>query len=69
VESIVETIPGSYETYYALLRDALLTGGRPPVDPADSVAVLTIIEAARESARTGTIVRLRGPSSAAQELA
>lgn len=64
-EGLVETVPGSYETFYALLRDALLSGGPPPVDPADSVAVLTVIEAARESARTGTVVRLPGPGSAA----
>jgi scyllo-inositol 2-dehydrogenase (NADP+) len=59
VEGLVETVPGSYETYYALLRDALLSGGPPPVDPADSIAVLRIIEAARESARRGEVMRLQ----------
>jgi scyllo-inositol 2-dehydrogenase (NADP+) len=58
-EGVVETLPGSYETFYALLRDALLSGGLPPVDPADSIAVLRIIEAARESARTGAVVPLQ----------
>ncbi len=57
-ESLVETVPGSYETYYALLRDALLSGGPPPVDPADSLATLRIIEGAQRSAREGTVVRL-----------
>jgi scyllo-inositol 2-dehydrogenase (NADP+) len=57
-DGLVETLPGSYETYYALLRDALVAGGQPPVDPADSLAALRVIEAARESARTGTTIRL-----------
>jgi scyllo-inositol 2-dehydrogenase (NADP+) len=58
VESLVETLPGSYETFYTLLRDALLSGSHPPVDPAESLAALRVIEAARESARTGTTIRL-----------
>ncbi len=58
-DGLVETLPGSYETYYALLRDALISGGQPPVDPTDSLAALRVIEAARESARTGTTIRLR----------
>ena len=57
-DGAVETLPGSYETYYALVRDALRTGGPPPVDPADALAALRVIEAARESARTGQMVRL-----------
>ncbi len=54
----VETLPGAYETYYALVRDALRAGGPPPVDPAGALAALRVIEAARESARTGQVVRL-----------
>lgn len=65
VDGTVETLPGSYETYYALLRDALISGGPPPVDPADSLAVLRIIEAARESARTHQVVSLAPPASSA----
>lgn len=57
-QGVVENVPGSYETFYALLRDALRSGGPPPVDPADSVACLRVIESARESARTGTTVPL-----------
>jgi predicted dehydrogenase len=56
----VETVPGSYETYYALVRDALIAGGPAPVDPADSLAALRVIEAARESARSGQVVRFQG---------
>ncbi len=57
-ESRIETLPGSYETFYSVLRDALLSGDHPPVDPAESLAALRVIEAARESARTGTTIRL-----------
>lgn len=59
VDGLVETLPGSYESYYALVRDALLTGGPPPVDPADSLAVLAIIEAARASARDHCLVEFK----------
>jgi len=52
----VEMLPGAYEQYYALLRDALVTGGPPPVDPKDAVVVLRIIEAAQQSGRSGTVV-------------
>ena len=58
VDGSVETLPGAYERYYALLREALVAGGAPPVDPADAVAALRIIEAAQESARSETVVKL-----------
>ena len=54
----VETLPGAYETFYALLRDALITGGKPPVDPGEAVEVLRVIEVARESARNHTVVEM-----------
>src|SRR5579859_2330003 len=44
IDGPVEMLPGAYERYYALLRDALISGGPPPVDPADVVATLRIIE-------------------------
>ena len=59
IDSRVETLPGSYEAYYAGVRDALVSGGRAPVDPMESLAALRVIEAARESGRTGTTIRLR----------
>jgi len=52
----VQTEPGAYETFYAELADALISGGPPPVDARDSVLGLRIIEAAFESARTGTVL-------------
>ena len=42
----VETVPGDYPRFYALLRDALLGDAPLPVDPADAVAVLELLEAA-----------------------
>jgi len=59
VDGAVETLPGAYEHYYVLLRDALLVGSALPVDPTDVVALLRIVEAAQESARSGTVVGLR----------
>ncbi len=58
VDGKIETLIGSYESYYALLRDALLQDGPPPVDPADAVITLQIIEAAQQSARDGSVVKL-----------
>jgi predicted dehydrogenase len=59
VDAQVETLPGSYEIYYAQVRDALLSGGPPPVDATDALMTLRIIEAARESARTSAVVRFQ----------
>lgn len=49
----VPTERGDYPAFYAGIAAALRTGAPPPVDPADAVAVLEIIEAARRSAVTG----------------
>ena len=57
-DGLVETLPGSYETYYALVRDALRSGSPPPVDPASALAALRVIEAARESARARQVVQI-----------
>jgi scyllo-inositol 2-dehydrogenase (NADP+) len=54
----VETRPGCYQRFYELLRDAVAQGGPPPVDPADAIASLRVIEAAFKSAQTGEVVRL-----------
>jgi predicted dehydrogenase len=52
----VETKPGNYPEFYRGVAASLRDGAPPPVDPEDSVAVLEIIEAALESARTGRVV-------------
>lgn len=57
VEATVESLPGSYQSYYAGVRDALRAGKPMPVDPRDSLDVIRIIEAARASAERGEIMR------------
>jgi scyllo-inositol 2-dehydrogenase (NADP+) len=49
---------GRWPAFYALLEEALRTGGPPPVDPADAVRTLRVLEAARRAAETGTAVAL-----------
>jgi predicted dehydrogenase len=46
---------GDWPRFYALLAAALREGGPPPVDPADAVAALRVLEQARESAATATV--------------
>jgi len=58
IDTPIETLPGAYEEFYILLRDALLTGGRSPVDPAGVLSMVRVIEAAQQSARSGTTVEL-----------
>jgi scyllo-inositol 2-dehydrogenase (NADP+) len=45
----VQTEPGDYPRFYALLRDALVAGGPLPVDPADAVTGLELLERATAS--------------------
>lgn len=54
----LETLPGSYEQFYTQLRDALIMDGPPPVDPAGVVSALRVIEAAKRSAETETVVTM-----------
>ena len=48
--------PGDWSRFYVLLRDAIRNGGPPPVDAADAVAALVVLDAARLSARQQEIV-------------
>ncbi|WP_031066696.1 Gfo/Idh/MocA family oxidoreductase [Streptomyces sp. NRRL WC-3742] len=54
----VETLPGTYQDYYAGLVQALRGEGPVPVDPHDAVEALRVLEAAQRSARTGETVAL-----------
>jgi predicted dehydrogenase len=54
----VPTEPGAWPAYYAGIAAALRDGAPPPVDPADAVEGLRIIEAARRSAAERTIIEL-----------
>ncbi|MEU9131784.1 Gfo/Idh/MocA family oxidoreductase [Kitasatospora sp. NPDC048540] len=51
----VPTDHGDYPAYYAGIAASLATGTPPPVDPFDAVATLTVLEAARASAITGSV--------------
>jgi predicted dehydrogenase len=54
----VPTERGDYPAFYAGIAAALRDGTPPPVDPADAVTVLEIIEAARRSAEGGGVIRV-----------
>lgn len=54
----VPTRPGSYQEFYTKVADAVRTGSPPPVDPADAVASLQVIEAAQRSAAERRYVAL-----------
>jgi predicted dehydrogenase len=54
----VPSLPGQWGTYYRGIADALTGGGPVPVPGDDAVAVLRVLDAARESARVREVVRL-----------
>jgi predicted dehydrogenase len=49
---------GQWDAFYPAVREAIVGGGAMPVDAADAVAVLRVLDAARASAETGQAVRL-----------
>jgi predicted dehydrogenase len=55
---VVRTERGEYERFFRAVADALQQGAPPPVDPADSVAGLAVIEAANVSANERRVVTL-----------
>lgn len=58
-ERVVESRRGDYPAYYAGVAEALRTGGPPPVDPADSIDGLRVIEAGLRSAAELEVVEMR----------
>jgi predicted dehydrogenase len=48
--------PGDWARFYTLVRDAIRSRVPPPVDPADAVAALVVLDAARLAARQQEIV-------------
>jgi predicted dehydrogenase len=61
-ERRVPTEPGDYPAFYRGIVESLRTGAQPPVDVGDPIEGLEVLEAARESSRTGAVVALeRGP--------
>ena len=49
---------GRWDVFYPAVAAALLEGAPPPVDPCDAVTTLEIIEAARRSAATRSVVSM-----------
>ncbi|WP_369139835.1 Gfo/Idh/MocA family protein [Modestobacter versicolor] len=54
----VPTVPGAWDTFYPAVAAAVRGTGPVPVDPADAVASLTVLDAARRSATGGGVVRI-----------
>jgi predicted dehydrogenase len=54
----VETEAGAYQRFYEGVVAALREGAPPPVSAREAIEVLEVLEAARESARSGRVVQL-----------
>ncbi|MFN8122211.1 MAG: Gfo/Idh/MocA family oxidoreductase [Thermoleophilia bacterium] len=54
----VPSEPGDWPAFYAGVAAAVRDGAPPPVDAADAVTVLRVLEAARSSAAQSAVVRL-----------
>jgi scyllo-inositol 2-dehydrogenase (NADP+) len=52
----VAVLAGAYRDFYTGVAAALRSGAPMPVDPEDGVAVVRVLEAARRSAATGSVV-------------
>lgn len=59
VDARIVTDPGDYRLFYYAVYEALVHGGTPVIDLDDVVLQLRILEAARESARTNSVQRVR----------
>lgn len=53
----VATEPGRWLSFYAALRRCLAGDGECPVSPADAIAALEVLDAARASAESGAVQR------------
>jgi scyllo-inositol 2-dehydrogenase (NADP+) len=54
----VPSEPGRWRDFYPAVAAAVRGEGPVPVDPADAVRALAVLDAARESARTGSVIDL-----------
>lgn len=52
-QEVVPTLAGDYPSFYRKLADAILSGGPPPVDPAEAREGVRLLELARRSAAEG----------------
>lgn len=57
-ETKTNNLPGSYESYYAGVRDAILGKGPNPVPVEEAIRVMQVLESAHKSAETGQRTRL-----------
>jgi predicted dehydrogenase len=53
-------LPGTYQRFYEGVVSWLRDGAPPPVDPKDSLACLRVLEAARRSAESRSVIELEG---------
>jgi predicted dehydrogenase len=53
-------LPGAYQRFYEGVLSWLRDGAPPPVDPNDSLACLRVLEAARRSAESRSVIELEG---------
>ena len=53
-------LPGAYPRFYEGVVSWLRDGAPPPVDPEDSLACLRVLEAARRSAESRSVIELEG---------
>ncbi len=53
-------MPGAYQRFYEGVVSWLRDGAPPPVDPQDSLACLRVLDAARRSAQTRSVIELEG---------
>ena len=52
--------PGAYQRFYEGVVAWLRDGAPPPVDPRDSLACMRVLDAARRSAQTHSVIELEG---------
>ncbi|MCG5213878.1 Gfo/Idh/MocA family oxidoreductase [Streptosporangium sp. KLBMP 9127] len=55
---VIPTVPGAYPDFYTAVTASLTDGTPPPVDPAEAIETLTVLEAARRSATHRQVVPL-----------
>ncbi len=54
----VETEPGAYQRFYEGVVAAMRDGAPAPVEPSEAVEALAVLDAARSSAREGSVVQI-----------
>lgn len=59
-ERRIPTLKGRWRTYYENIAEVLIQGAEPHVKPDEMRRQMSVFDAARESARTGQVVRLEG---------